>query len=109
MLPEYSVKHFHYQNSKDNLSFVFTLSILFSAIVFYVMTSGWHKTSPIGLVIVALMVLGLLGLLKVPRFANNKYLNSGGLAGLFVYNVTIYVILIWYEPLFSPFIFLVYR
>jgi len=104
MLPEFSLNKIKLKVSTDNASLFFAYLITLTSVTYYVFTQGWRTTSPIGFVVVFALVVLQLIFVRLPQTKDLDFFSSGGLSPLLVYNVALAVTLLWYIPLYSPFI-----
>jgi signal transduction histidine kinase len=104
MLPEFSVKNVKLKVSTDNTSLLFSYVIIATAVAYFVATKSWQHTSPIGFLVVLVLIIGQIVLLNLPWTKNLEFINSGGLIPLLIYNVALTINMVWYFPLYSPFI-----
>ena len=104
MLPEFSINKIKLKVSTDNASLLFSYLITATVLAYYFLSKSWRTTSPIGFFVVFGLVLVQIILLKLPATKDLEFINSGGIVPVLLYNIALIVNLIWYVPLYSPFI-----
>ncbi len=106
MFPKYSSdKIIDKKLSNDVVSQVISLFIVLGVVIYYVVNKEWHYTSPIGFICIVTLVMIEEIILQIPTTKNKAIFNSGGPAPLLVYNIALFLAILFYIPLYSPFLF----
>ncbi|HUD06264.1 MAG TPA: ATP-binding protein [Candidatus Saccharimonadales bacterium] len=108
MIPEFNIKRIDQKVSNDPLVHVNTAIYVLTIIAYYVLTKGIHHQIHSSDLIGFAIGVGLITIQAVSRFLpvtkDWDTFNSGGLGALIVYNLAISILLIWFVPIFSPFV-----
>jgi signal transduction histidine kinase len=107
VLPEFNLNNIKLKVSTDNVSLWFSYLIIITVMGYYFLTKSWQTTSPVGFFIILGLIVFQIILLKLPQTKDLEYINSGGITPLVIYNASLIVNLIWYVPLYSPFILII--
>ena len=106
MFPKYSSdKLIDKKLSNDMVSQVISLFIVLGVVIYYVVNKEWQYTSPIGFICIVALVMTEEIILQIPFTKNKAIFNSGGPVPLVVYNLALLLAILFYIPLYSPFLF----
>ncbi len=97
------------KNKLSNDKFGLLMSPIELAVVaaFFILTKSWQNANPIAYIVIFVLIILQMLFLKLPQTKNKVFFSSGGASPLLIYNIGLYIMLVFYLPLYSPFLILV--
>ena len=90
--------------SNDLKSQIISIGIVLAVVIYYVANREWQTTNPLGFVFIIVLIMSMEIALQVPATKKMPIFNSGGPVPLTVYNISLFVVMAFYIPLYSPFV-----
>lgn len=90
--------------SNDLKSQIISIGIVLAVVIYYVANREWQTTNPLGFVFIIFLIMSMEIALQVPATKKMPIFNSGGPVPLTVYNISLFVVMAFYIPLYSPFV-----
>ena len=106
MVPEYiSNNSINKKLTNDLISQLISLLIIIAVVMYYIANKEWRSTSIFGFILIIGLVVILEAFLQIPAIKKRPTFSSNGPVPLVLYNLCILLAVIFYIPLYSPFIF----
>ena len=90
--------------SNDLKSQIISIGIVLAVVIYYVANREWQTTNPLGFLFIIVLIMSMEIALQVPATKKMPIFNSGGPVPLTVYNISLFVVMAFYIPLYSPFV-----